>query len=167
MVVLERKGFFLLRSSHMPGSERDRPDFSHTQPEARAGFSGRETRLPSVITSETPLGGAIYPFLTATGRAWSLFAHPLGETLRYPQPETFTMRKPTLRWVNGSTLLDVFVEEMPTEHFLATTGLSLGLENGGYVLSKRLSRLMRPHFVSGFLPAQEVSITYQDDFDER
>ncbi len=119
-----------------------------------------------VITPETPLGGARYPFLEATGRPWSLFSHPIGEPIRYPQAETFTMVKPTLRWINGNHLIDGFVEGQTTEQFLAASGLVLSLDSGGYVLSKRLSRLMRPSFAFGFFPAPEVTVAYQDELDQ-
>ncbi|MCI0396466.1 MAG: hypothetical protein L0332_07170 [Chloroflexi bacterium] len=49
---------------------------------------------------------------------------------------------------------------MTTEQFLEATGLELDLGRGGFVLSKRLSRLMRPHFASGFFDAGEVAIAY-------
>ena len=34
------------------------------------------------------------------------------------------------------------------------------MHNGGFVLSKRLSRLMRPYFASAFFPRETVSIQY-------
>ncbi len=120
-----------------------------------------------VITSETPLGGAIYPFLEATGRAWSQITRPLAQEIPYPTAATFTMETPTLRWVNGPNVIDVFVDGLTTEQLLAQSGLSLSMEKGGYVLSKRLSRLMRPYFVSHSFPTNEITVRYLGDLDER
>src|SRR2546429_4468867 len=89
-----------------------------------------------VITSETPLGGAIYPFLEATGRQWSQITHPLAQEIAYPNVATLAMETPTLRWVNGPHVSDVFVDSLTTEQFLTQSGLALSMEKGGYVLSK-------------------------------
>jgi hypothetical protein len=51
---------------------------------------------------------------------------------------------------------------MDTEQFLAATGLELDMHKGGFVLSKRISRIMRPHFVSGFFKESEVAIGYME-----
>jgi hypothetical protein len=68
--------------------------------------------------------------------------------------------------VNGEQVNDLYVDGMDTEQFLAATGLRLDLHKGAFVLSKRLSRLMRPHFVSGFFAPDEVRIAYMEQ-DER
>src|SRR5690606_13647717 len=100
------------------------------------------------------LGGAVYPFLERTGRAWRLLTRPVsgtaGEEVAYWSGHTFGQDRPTLRWVNGDQVSDLFVDGMDTEQFLAATGLRLDLHKGAFVLSKRMSRLMRPHFLSGF-----------------
>jgi hypothetical protein len=63
--------------------------------------------------------------------------------------------------VNGSyQVSDLYVDGMTTEQFLAATGLQLDLHKGGFVLSKRISRIMRPHFVSGFFDPADVRIAY-------
>ncbi len=118
-----------------------------------------------VVTSETPLGGAIYPFLERTGRAWSQVARPIAQEIPYPNAASFGMETPTLRWVNGPNVIDVFVERLTTKQFLIDSGLVLTMEKGGYILSKRLSRLMRPYFVSRSFPANEISVRYLNDLD--
>jgi hypothetical protein len=90
----------------------------------------------------------------------------IADPAAYPNPATFGMDMPTLRWVNGSSLNDVFVDGMTTAQFLAATGLELHMDKGGYVLSKRLSRVMRPYFASTFLPNATVQIRHLDQ-DER
>ena len=117
--------------------------------------------LPYHVTDFTdPLGGATYPFLEQTQRAWRILTWPVG-ALDAPHPaHTFGLDAPTLRWVNGSQVSDLYVDGMTTADFLAASGLTLDMHKGGFVLSKRLSRLMRPHFVSGFFSPDEVRVAY-------
>ncbi len=164
--------------------------------------------LPYNVTSfDDGLGGAIYPFLEQSGRAWHLVTRPAAELLGtwgasiedattpaeasiptnanssdastvaggaagdeadeadcgpvHPA-HTFGQNQPTLRWVNGSQVSDLYVAGMDTEQFLAATGLELDMHKGGFVLSKRISRIMRPHFVSGFFKESEVAIGYME-----
>jgi hypothetical protein len=64
--------------------------------------------------------------------------------------------------VNGDQVSDLYVDGLSTQQFLAATGLELSLDKGGFVLSKRISRLMRPHFVSGFFNPDEVTVSYME-----
>jgi hypothetical protein len=118
------------------------------------------------ITSDTPLGGAIYPFLETTGRAWALVTAPLGQAGTSQGTETFGLAAPTLRWVNGDQVVDLYVDGMTTDAFLARSGLALNLAKGGYVLSKRLSWVMRPYVLSGFFDSEAVTIRYLDELDD-
>jgi hypothetical protein len=114
----------------------------------------------TVISYDDEQGGALYPFLEQTKRAWRILTWPADE-LGTPHPaHTFSLTQPTLRWVNGSQVNDLYVDGMTTEQFLKYTGLQLDLGKGGFVLSKRLSRLMRPHFVSGFFEPADVAVAY-------
>ena len=115
-----------------------------------------------IINQETALGGAIYPFLEQTGRAWAVFTHDLEQTTCYPHLNSFGMVKPTLRYVKDGKIEDVFVDGMTTEQFLTKIGLTLGMDKGGFVLSKRLSRIVRPYFASASFPQEAVSIRYLD-----
>ncbi len=123
--------------------------------------------LPYTITSfDDGLGGATYPFLEQTRRAWCILTHPVGE-MSDPHPaHTYGLDEPTLRWVNGSQVSDLYVDGLTTEQFLTATGLELNLHKGGFVLSKRLSRVMRPHFVSGFFSPDEVKVGYLEQTPE-
>jgi hypothetical protein len=120
----------------------------------------------TVIDYDDPLGGATYPFLEQTRRAWRILTHPVGAVAEPHPAHTFGRdgqpRPPTLRWVNGDQVNDLYVDGMNTEEFLAATGLHLDMHKGGFVLSKRLSRIMRPHFVSGFYAPEEVRIAYME-----
>jgi hypothetical protein len=118
-----------------------------------------QTETHTFITPETPLGGATYPFLEKTGQLWRI----VNQSIETP----FSSSQPTLRWVNGNKLIDLFVERMDTKQFLAATGLELHMDRGGFVLSKRLSRLMRPYFVTGHFPENDISVTYRDDLDRQ
>jgi hypothetical protein len=114
----------------------------------------------NAISYNTPLGGATYPFLEQTGRAWHVLTRPLEEADEYHPVHTFGMDSPTLRWVSGNSIADVYIDNMTSEQFLEATGLELSLDKGAFVLSKRLSRVMRPHLVSGFFEPNEAQIVY-------
>ncbi|MCC6613311.1 MAG: hypothetical protein IT320_07515, partial [Anaerolineae bacterium] len=126
-----------------------------------------ESDLPyiTITNQETPLGGAIYPFLEQTGRAWAVVSHDLDNSTSYPRTGTFGMSTPTLRYAKDGKIEDVFVDGMTTEQFLTKTGLQLSMDKGGFVLSKRLSRIMRPYFATGSFDSDSVNIRYmqQDD----
>ncbi len=109
------------------------------------------------------MGGAIYPFLENTGRAWRIIESNVKDPAEYPNPHTFGMAEPTLRYVNGSKVEDIFVDGLTTEEFLARTGLELSMNKGGFVLSKRLSRIMRPYFASGYFSEDDVTVKYMDN----
>ncbi|HFE67261.1 MAG TPA: hypothetical protein ENJ93_08355, partial [Chloroflexi bacterium] len=131
--------------------------------------------LPYNVTSfDDELGGATFPFLEQTKRAWRILTRPVDEKADPYPAHTFGLDSPTpsassgpaLRWVNGSQISDLYVDGMTTEQFLEETGLQLDLHKGGFVLSKRLSRLMRPHFVSGFFAPGDVAISYMKQSSE-
>ncbi len=145
----------------------------------RGGASGNTAVYPSIAMEDLPynvtsfddrLGGAIYPFLEATGRAWRILTQPVGEVAEPHPHHTFGQpdetRPPTLRWVNGDKVSDLYVDGLSTQQFLAASGLKLDMHKGGFVLSKRLSRVMRPHFVSGFFEPKDVTIGYMSQASE-
>jgi hypothetical protein len=116
----------------------------------------------TIITPSTPMGGAIYPFLNSTGRAWSIVSYLLDRPPSYPYPQTFGLGEPTLRYVKDGKIEDVFVDGMTTADFMAKTGLALNMDKGGFVLSKRLSRIMRPYFVSGTFLSSSINVKYME-----
>lgn len=135
----------------------------------RGSSSGVVTRPPAldlgkltynVISHDTPLRGATYPFLAQTGRAWHVLTRPVDEPAAYHPAHTFGLATPTLRWVSANSVTDVYVDGINTEQFLQATGLELHLDKGAYVLSKRLSRIMRPYLVSGHFEAADVQVAY-------
>jgi hypothetical protein len=120
----------------------------------------------NVTSFDDPLGGATFPFLEQTKRAWRILTRPVDETAVPHPAHTFGLDSPTLRWVNGSQVNDLYVDGMTTEEFLEATGLKLDLHKGGFVLSKRISRVMRPHFVSGFFDSDDVRVAYMEQSPE-
>jgi hypothetical protein len=114
----------------------------------------------TVTSYDDDQGGALYPFLEQTKRAWRILTRPVDELAEPHLAHTFGLAQPTLRWVNGSQVNDLYVDGMTMEQFLEYTSLELDLSKGGFVLSKRLSRLFRPHFVSGFFEANDITIAY-------
>jgi hypothetical protein len=105
------------------------------------------------INHSTALAGAVYPFLHRLQRDWEITSIP-AEELSGDEPT------PTLRWVNGSAVKDLHIADMNHAAFASQTGLTFHLNKGGFVLSKRISRIMRPYWISGFFPAEAVHIQY-------
>ena len=148
-------------SESTPGGDALRPPWRY--PVGGGGVYIKEESLPyTVIRPETALGGAVYPFLAQTRRAWRIVVQPVDKLGDVAIADTFGQTTPTLRWVNGDQVTDLYVDGMDTQQFLAQTGLKLSLKKGSFVLSKRISRLMRPHFVSGFFPTDDVTIAYME-----
>ncbi|MHB8627804.1 MAG: hypothetical protein ACYDBJ_10265 [Aggregatilineales bacterium] len=116
----------------------------------------------TVITPDTELGGATYPFLETIDRNWRIITRHITTTPLAASPATLDMNQPTLRWVNGQQVVEVFVEGLNSDGFFHATGLEVSLEKGGFVLSKRLSRILRPYFLYGQFPAHELSVSYLD-----
>lgn len=120
----------------------------------------------AISSRELKPGGQHYTFLENLGRQWTLVTHDLA-TIEEPHPyHSFGMEEPTLRWVKDNKVVDLYVDGMTTEDYFAATGLRFHNEvKGPYVLSKRVSRVMRPYFVSGEFDPSEVSIRYMDTED--
>ncbi|MHB8629594.1 MAG: hypothetical protein ACYDBJ_24235 [Aggregatilineales bacterium] len=116
-----------------------------------------------VITPETELGGATYPFLETIGRQWSIVTRSITTPPLVASPATLDMHQPTLRWVNGQQVVEVFVDGLNSEQFFHATGLGVSLEKGGFVLSKRLSRILRPYFLHGQFSTHELSVSYLEN----
>ena len=74
-------------------------------------------------------------------------------------------RKPTLRWVKDDKVCDLYVRDMSTAQFLAAAGLDLSLRKGGFVLSKRLSRIFRPFRYFAFFSPHQVIIDHNPALD--
>lgn len=120
----------------------------------------------AISSRELPPGGPHYAFLEGLGREWTLVTHDL-EAIEEVHPyHSFGMAEPTLRWVKDDRVVDLYVDGMSAEEFFAASGLRFHNEvKGPYVLSKRISRIMRPYFVSGDFAAGEVSIRYLGEGD--
>jgi len=114
----------------------------------------------STIRFDDNLGGLAYPFLPGQWQ-WQIVSRPLDEA--FPaDPPTLSDSAPALRWVKDDKVLDLHVPGMDTAEFMARTGLQLSMHKGAFVLSKRLSRVMRPYRYWGFFPAGEVAIDYNE-----
>ena len=110
-----------------------------------------------IINTKTPLGGATYPFLHRLGKKWFLQSWDVDED----SPTQYDASK-SLRWINGNHVTDLYVEGLDTSDFLEQTGLRPHMKKGGFVLSKRLSRLMRPYFMYAFFEKEEITVQYLD-----
>ena len=113
-----------------------------------------------IINSKTQLGGATYPFLHLLGKAWMIHSWGVDDE------DVTTYNAPiALRWINGNRVNDLYIENMDSDDFLAATGLRPQMSKGGFVLSKRISRIMRPYFMYTFFESSEISVRYLDQTD--
>ena len=62
--------------------------------------------------------------------------------------------------MNGDQVVDLFVAGMDTASFLKSSGLTLSMDKGGFVLSKRVSHVFRPQRMSGLFAKDSVRIAY-------
>jgi hypothetical protein len=122
----------------------------------------------TVLRFDDNRGGFAYPFLP-NELQWQIVSRPLeqADSAATPATDAAAEAEPTLRWVKDDKVLDLSVPGMDTDAFLAHSGLRLSLAQGGYVLSKRLSRVMRPFRYWGFFAASEVTIDYNQQLDGR
>lgn len=107
-------------------------------------------------------GGLAYPFLP-TDLQWQIVSRPFGD--EEALAKIFQADPPTLRWVKDNKVLDLHVPDMDTQTFLERSGLRLSMHKGGYVLSKRLSRVMRPYRYWGFFDDDAITIDYNEFLD--
>lgn len=115
----------------------------------------------AITSRELPPGGAHYAFLEGLGREWTIVTRDLDSAEEVHPYHRFGMAEPTLRWVKDNKVVDLYVDGMSMEGYFQATGLRFHNEKKGpYVLSKRVSRIMRPYFVSGSFDPANVSIRY-------
>jgi hypothetical protein len=113
-----------------------------------------------IINSKTQLGGATYPFLHRLGKAWMIHSWSVDDE------DVTTYNAPiALRWINGNRVNDLYIENMDSDAFLAATGLRPQMSKGGFVLSKRIARIMRPYFMYAFFDSSEITVRYLDQTD--
>ena len=113
----------------------------------------------TVLRFDDNRGGLAYPFLP-TELQWQIVSRSFGD--EEVLAKIFQADTPTLRWVKDNKVLDLHVPDMGTQTFLERTGLKLSMHKGGYVLSKRLSRVMRPYRYWRFFNQEEVLIDYNE-----
>jgi hypothetical protein len=116
----------------------------------------------NVLRFDDNRGGLAYPFLP-NELEWQIVSRPFGD--EEALAKIFQADSPTLRWVKDDKVLDLHVPGMDTQTFLERTGLRLSMHKGGYVLSKRLSRVMRPYRYWSFFSNDEVIIDYNEPLD--
>lgn len=111
--------------------------------------------------------GARYPLLDDLNRNFTIVTQELDAVGEPIHPHhAFGMTEPTLRIIRDNTVVSVYVDGMTQDEFLAATDLQLHPEvKGQYVMSKRLSRVFRPHYVTGAFAPGDVAIRYMDEAD--
>lgn len=129
----------------------------------------------TVLRFDDNRGGLAYPFLP-NELEWQIISRPFGD--EEAMAEIFQAVPPTpsigsgqaLRWVKDDKVLDLSIpgmakQSLDTQTFLERAGLRLSMHKGGYVLSKRLSRVMRPYRYWGFFNEDEITIDYNELLD--
>lgn len=109
-----------------------------------------QTVSQSFICSSDDLGGMTYPFLRQYDQ-WVIRTRPLAADID---------AEPTLRWVKDNKVLDLFIPGVDHALFRVQNGLRLNMERGAFVLSKRLSRIMRPYRYWRFFNEQDIQIEF-------
>lgn len=133
-------------------------------------FSWPEPERYSVRASHDKDSGVLFPFLP-NETMWRVVStkirdyHDLDKPVEFHPVHTFDMELPTLRWVKDGKIHDLYVDGMDTDTFLKKASLQLDLGKGGAVMSKRLSRIMRPTVASKQFPRESVSIQYMTQSD--
>ena len=132
------------------------------------------------------LGGWEYPTMNHHCLDWFLVStdvkdNGIGTNASLAHPENWQgywtendnpMFKPTIRWVNGNTVNDLYVlrnnktSVMLTEDFMDLTGLNVDMHKGGMVASKRISRLIRRYSAYGYFPKEEIKVKYMEQTDD-
>jgi hypothetical protein len=109
------------------------------------------------IRFDDNFGDLTYPFLPVT---WQWHITPRKNGNEEVMQTIYDAPTPTLRWVKDDKVLDLYIPNMDTAGFLQATGLQLSLKKGGFVLSKRLSRILRPYRYWQFYNENSLNIHY-------
>lgn len=135
---------------------------AHTRSRPRRTPRRLEKQI-TVIRARDTQPGMTYPYLP-TAWDWTIYSTPLAklEQLDSVYPDRGV---PTLRIVKDDHITDIHIPHLNTEEFLAHHGLRPSLAKGGYILSKRMSRLFQPYRFWTFLPAEGVKIIHVPQWD--
>ncbi|MGB4873630.1 MAG: hypothetical protein WBP47_26525, partial [Candidatus Promineifilaceae bacterium] len=110
------------------------------------------------ITPADDLGGMEYPFLTQFPD-WVIYT--------YAPNDAPAAAEQTLRWVSGDKVSDLHIAGVSPAQLFAATGLHLDVSRKGpFVLSKRISRIMRPYRFWEFRQPEQIAIEFADDINE-
>ncbi len=120
-----------------------------------------------VLSSYDPDTGTHYPLLDGLNRHWYIITQELDQLDEAINPHfTFGLPEPTLQIVHDDGVTSLYVDGLTQEEFCQRTGLRLHPEvKGPLVMSKRLSRVLRPYFLSDSFDPESVKIAYMDEFD--
>ncbi|MBA3530385.1 MAG: hypothetical protein H0T73_00495 [Ardenticatenales bacterium] len=131
------------------------------------GKRGTQSALMvEVICNTDVLPGMEYPYLP-TDWAWEIRNIPFELWKKEQARLKKTGHQPTLRLVKDEKVVDLYVAGMTTEAYLRHWGLDLSMQKGGYLLSKRMSRLFHPYKIWSFFAADEIRIVHRPDWDTK
>ena len=123
-------------------------------------------RTMTIINTKSELGGMEYPFLTEFEN-WEI---ETSDFIEAAAPHSGTL---TLRWVKDNKVTDLRIvgqdgdEFITPETFCDATGLQFNIaKKGPFVLSKRISRIMRPYRFWEFRNTEQVKIHLDPTIDK-
>jgi hypothetical protein len=76
------------------------------------------------------------------------------------------LEEPTLQIVRENGVAKIYVDGLSQEDYCRVSGLRLPPEvKGQYVMGKRLSRIMRPHYIANGFDPDDVRVAYLEPAD--
>ena len=115
-----------------------------------------------IIRAKDVLSGMEYPYLPAEWD-WEIRNVPFSLLDQAPD-SSCSQDAPTLRLVKEDKVINIHIPGMDTATFLSYWGLRPSMRKGGYVLSKRFSRLMHPYRYFRFFEPDEIRIIHRPDW---
>lgn len=118
--------------------------------------------LPYIAISKKSARADEIPFLGES--EWHILSRDAKSGVdRYASAQhTFGQEKPTLSWVSGGKIRELYIKGKDTNAFLEAAGLRLTLPKGPFTAAKRLSRIFRPYKRSRQFEAEQMQFTLQD-----
>ena len=118
--------------------------------------------LYNIIRSSELYAGSDHAFFSDTKRGFSIVTYSADDKideLGLLPSDTFG-QEPVIRWISDGQVNDVYLNGMTLEEFCDVTEVGISMPKGGYVASKRMSRIFRDYRVQTFLPDNELKILY-------
>ena len=138
------------------------------------GYGGSRPYRPAESVDTKPLGYTLvaheqsghqagaYPLLSQLRTPWRLITRSRNHDASKLHPiHTFGRQAPTLVWQKDDEVVELYTKQGATTELLKQFGLELDIgHKGPKVVSKRISRLFRPHRASQFFRSGDVKVAH-------